>query len=88
MTRVDNIETAVGEYNFLAMGASIFQRGHQLLLAHDASLCAMLPHQRATQFGAADGGGSQFTDHDTTRQVGQGNATAQGFPGGNASRQY
>ena len=71
MTGVQDVETAIGEDDFLALGAGILDRGEQLLDGHHATLGAFLALHRAAQLRRADAGGAQFADHDTGGQVGQ-----------------
>ena len=71
MAGVQDVETAIGEDDLLALGAGILDRGEQLLDGHHAALGAFLALHRAAQLRRADAGGAQLADHDPGGQVGQ-----------------
>ena len=68
---MQDVETAIGEDDLLAMGTRILEYHLQLLEADHAALGTLFALHRPTQFGGADRSRTQLADHDAGGQVGQ-----------------
>ena len=87
MSGVQDIETAIGHHDPLAVGTRVRDHREQLVFGQGATPRLIVFMQGTPQFRHADGRGAELADHDARRQVGQRGRLGQFGTGGERSRQ-